>query len=101
LLFRHNGDGTSTVLGVETGVAQTEDGLVQAGMGLTAADYNDGGFLDILITNFDVDVPDLYYYRGRGGVFNFRTFDAKLEFNLKKVSRSVSGGSGSQGTCRG
>jgi len=37
---------------------------------------------DILKTNFDEDVPDLYHNDGEG-TFSFRTFDAKLGSNLR------------------
>jgi hypothetical protein len=82
LLFRNNGDGTFTERGVEAGVAYDEDGRAQAGMGVSAADYDGDGRLDIFKTNFEDDVPDLYHNEG-GEYFSFRTFDAKLGFNLK------------------
>ena len=82
LLFRNNGGGTFTERGVEAGVAYNEDGVEQAGMGVSAADYDGDGFLDILKTNFDDDVPDLYHNEG-DGTFTFRTFDAKLGSNLR------------------
>jgi len=85
LFYRNNGDGTFTERGVEAGVAYTEDGLEQAGMGLSAGDYDGDGWLDIFKTNFDEDVPDLYHNEGDGS-FTFRTFDAKLGFDLKKLS---------------
>ena len=85
LFYRNNGDGTFTERGVEAGVAYTEDGLEQAGMGVSADDYDGDGFLDIFKTNFDEDVPDLYHNEG-AGTFTFRTFDAKLAFHLNKLS---------------
>ena len=85
LLFHNKTDGTFTEDGVQAGVAYTEDGLEQAGMGVSAGDYNGDGFLDILKTNFDGDVPDLYHNEG-DGTFSFRTFDAKLGFDLSKLS---------------
>jgi enediyne biosynthesis protein E4 len=82
LLFRNNGDGTLKERGIQAGVAFSEDGLEQAGMGVSAADYDGDGFEDILKTNFDEDVPDLYHNEGEGA-FSFRTFDAKLGSNLR------------------
>ena len=82
LLFRNNGNGTFTERGVQSGVAYDEDGREQAGMGVSAADYDADGWLDIFKTNFEDDVPDLYRNE-RGGNFSFRTFDARLGFNLK------------------
>ncbi len=85
LYFHNNTDGTFTERGVEAGVAYNEDGLEQAGMGVSAADFDGDGLLDIFKTNFDDDVPDLYRNEGDGD-FTFRTFDAKLGSNLKFLS---------------
>ncbi len=85
LFLENNKDGTFTERGVEAGVAYTDDGLEQAGMGVSAGDYDGDGLLDIFKTNFDEDVPDLYHNEG-DGTFTFRTFDAKLGFNLRKLS---------------
>ena len=82
LLFRNQGDGRFEERGVSAGVAYDEDGREQAGMGVSAADYDGDGWLDIFKSNFEDDVPDLYRNE-RDGNFSFRTFDAKLGFNLK------------------
>ena len=85
LFYQNNQDGTFTERGVEAGVAYTEDGLEQAGMGVSAGDYDGDGRIDIFKTNFDDNVPDLYHNEG-DGLFSFRTFDAKLGSILKKLS---------------
>jgi enediyne biosynthesis protein E4 len=82
LFLRNNGDGTFAERGVQAGIAYDEDGREQAGMGVSAADYDGDGWLDIFKTNFEDDVPDLYHNEADGS-FSFRTFDAKLGFNLK------------------
>ncbi|MFN7993553.1 MAG: CRTAC1 family protein [Bryobacteraceae bacterium] len=82
LFFHNNGDGTFAERGVAAGLAYDEDGREQAGMGVSAADYDGDGRLDIFKTNFEDDVPDLYRNEG-DGTFSFRTFDAKLGSNLK------------------
>ncbi len=82
LFFHNNGDGTFDERGVQAGIAYDEDGREQAGMGVSAADYDGDGRLDIFKTNFEDDVPDLYHNEG-DGAFSFRTFDARLGFNLK------------------
>jgi len=82
LFFRNNGDGTFDERGVPAGIAYDEDGREQAGMGVSAGDYDADGWLDIFKTNFEDDVPDLYRNEG-DGTFTFRTFDAKLGSNLK------------------
>ena len=81
LFFSNNRDGTFKERGVEAGLAYDEDGREQAGMGVSAADYDGDGWLDIFKTNFENDVPDLYRNEGDGS-FGFRTFDARLGFNL-------------------
>ncbi len=85
LFFRNNGHGGFEERGVRAGIAYDEDGREQAGMGLSAADYDNDGWLDIFKTNFEDDVPDLYHNEG-DGTFTFRTFDAKLGFHLKYLS---------------
>jgi hypothetical protein len=64
LLYRNNHDGTFTEIAKQAGVAYNEDGSMQAGMGLAAADYTHDGFQDIVKTNFSDDSPTLYLNRG-------------------------------------
>ncbi|MGH9612930.1 MAG: CRTAC1 family protein [Bryobacteraceae bacterium] len=64
-LFWNNGDGTFTEGGLEAGVATSRDGRNQSGMGVTAADYDCDGFLDIFKTNFSDDLPNLYRNLGK------------------------------------
>lgn len=89
LLFHNKGNGTFTDVGVESGVAFDEDGREQAGMGVDAADYDGDGRLDIVKTNFEDDVPDLYRNLGDGR-FAFMTFDASLGSNLRNLGWGVS-----------
>jgi len=85
LLFENNGDGTFTERGIEAGVAYNEDGLEQAGMGVSAGDYDGDGYLDIFKTSFDDDIPALYHNE-KDGHFNFMTYDAKLGFHRNQLS---------------
>jgi hypothetical protein len=66
ILYRNNRDGTFTDLAVESGVAVSEYGSYQAGMGLGVADFNGDGLLDLLKTHFADDIPALYRAAGRG-----------------------------------
>jgi hypothetical protein len=66
LLFLNNHDGTFREEGALRGVAYSEDGVEQAGMGVAAGDYDLDGRLDILKTNFEGDTPDLYHNLGKG-----------------------------------
>ena len=60
LLYRNRGDGTFEERGIEAGVAYNFDGVEQAGMGVAVADYDGNGYLDIVKTNFEGDLPSLY-----------------------------------------
>jgi hypothetical protein len=53
-------------MGVASGSALNEDGQEQAGMGVSVADYDEDGFVDILKTNFSEDTPNLYHNNGDG-----------------------------------
>ena len=66
LLFRNLGKGVFEERGLEQGVAVSEDGMEQAGMGIAVGDYNRDGLLDIVKTNFWDDVPNLYRNLGDG-----------------------------------
>jgi len=79
-LFWNKGDGTFVEAGMAAGVATSEDGRNQAGMGVTASDYNCDGFLDIFKTNFSEDLPNLYRNSG-DGFFEEVTLAAGLGLN--------------------
>jgi hypothetical protein len=66
LLYRNNGDGTFTEQAVSAGVAYSEDGREQAGMGSAAADLDGDGRLDLVKTNFIDDVPNVYFAQPDG-----------------------------------
>jgi hypothetical protein len=59
-LYRNNKDGAFTDIGVESGCAFSVDGKPQAGMGVSAGDYDRDGWLDIFKTNFSGDTSTLY-----------------------------------------
>jgi hypothetical protein len=80
LYFRNNKDGTFTELATEAGIAYNEHGAEQAGMGISVADYDNDGSLDITKTNFIRDYPNLYRNDGRG-IFEDRTIGAGLAIN--------------------
>lgn len=66
MLFRNRGDGTFADVGLLSGTSLNENGQEQAGMGVSAADFNRDGRLDIVKTNFSDDVPSLYRNDGSG-----------------------------------
>ena len=65
-LFRNNHDGTFREEGLERGVALSEDGMEQAGMGVGLGDVNLDGNLDIFKTHFADDTHILYRNDGKG-----------------------------------
>jgi hypothetical protein len=60
LLFRNNRNGTFSEIGVSAGVALNQHGYEQAGMGVAVGDYNQDGFLDLVKTNFEDDLINMY-----------------------------------------
>jgi enediyne biosynthesis protein E4 len=89
LLFHNNHDGTFTEQGLEDGVALSEDGMEQAGMGVAVGDYKLDGNLHILKTHFCEDTPVLYENDGKG---DFR--DVTLREGLAVETRFISWGAG-------
>jgi hypothetical protein len=65
-LYKNNGDGTFKEVGFTSGTAVNENGSEQGSMGVTVADYNHDGRLDLFVTNFDDDYNTLYRNDGRG-----------------------------------
>ena len=76
-LYRNNGDGTFTEVGLEAGVAYSEDGREQAGMGAVFGDYDNDGDLDLFVNNFSDDNNTLYRNDG-DGFFTDVTFQSGL-----------------------
>ncbi len=89
LLFINRHDGTFTEEGIERGVALSEDGMEQAGMGLGIGDFNLDGSLDIIKTHFRDDTPAVYQNDGNG---NFK--DVTTRSGLAVETRFVSWGAG-------
>jgi hypothetical protein len=76
-LYQNKRNGTFSDVAMEAGCALSADGKPQAGMGVSAADYDLDGNLDIVKTNFAGDTPSLYHNIG-GGNFEDATFPAGL-----------------------
>jgi len=66
LLLMNNHDGTFREEGVLRGVALSEDGMEQAGMGVGVGDYDLDGHLDLFKTHFADDTNGLYHNDGTG-----------------------------------
>jgi len=76
-LYHNKKDGKFEDIAIEAGCALSPDGKPQAGMGVSAADYDLDGNLDIVKTNFAGDTPSLYHNVGAGN-FEDTTFAAGL-----------------------
>ena len=81
-LYHNNKNGTFTDIGIEAGCALSIDGKPQAGMGVTAGDYNRDGWLDIFKTNFSGDTSSLYRNTGKS-TFDDVTFPAGMGLNTR------------------
>ena len=89
LLFQNNRDGTFTERGLAMGVALSEDGAEQAGMGVGVGDFDLDGRLDIFKTHFAEDTAVLYRNNGSG------TFDDEtIRRGLAVETRYVGWGAG-------
>jgi hypothetical protein len=66
-LLYHNNEGKSfTEVAVTAGVAFSDDGREQAGMGVDFGDYDNDGLPDLVKTNFSDDANNLYHNNGDG-----------------------------------
>src|SRR5215467_3701032 len=88
-LFRNQHDGTFREEALERGVALSEDGLEQAGMGVAVGDIDLDGNLDVFKTNFADDTNVLYHNDGKG---NFD--DVTIHSGLGVETRYVGWGTG-------
>jgi enediyne biosynthesis protein E4 len=59
-LYKNEGNGTFTEIGLESGTAVDEDGSEQASMGIAIGDYNHTGRPSLYITNFSDEYSVLY-----------------------------------------
>jgi len=88
-LFQNQHDGTFREEALERGVALSEDGVEQAGMGVAVGDCDLDGNLDIFKTNFADDTNVLYRNDGKG---NFD--DITIRSGIGVETRYVGWGTG-------
>jgi hypothetical protein len=65
-LYRNRKDGTFEDVALLSGVAVSDDGMEQAGMGIDFGDYDNDGWLDIVKSNFSFESHNLYHSEGNG-----------------------------------
>lgn len=75
--FYNNGDGTFSEISLLAGCAYSFNGVSQAGMGVTAGDYNSDGLQDIFVTNLSYETNALYRNNG-DGTFTDVIYEAHL-----------------------
>jgi hypothetical protein len=84
LLYINQGDGTFAEEALLRGTAYDENGRAMSGMGVTAADYDGDGWLDIFRSNFSDERETLYRNRGKGE-FDDATTAAGMAHNTRYV----------------
>ncbi len=82
ILYHNNKNGTFTDIATEAGAAYSGDGKPQAGMGVSAGDFDGDGKLDIFKTNFSGDTSTLYHNMGKM-IFDDVTFTAGIGLNTR------------------
>ena len=61
LFYHNNGDGTFEEVGFMIGVALSEDGAAENGMGTAFGDWNNDGWFDLTVTNYAQQTNTLYH----------------------------------------
>lgn len=77
MLYLNKGNGTFTEDALFAGVALSDDGQALSGMGANLGDYDNDGYLDIVITNFQDQVNNLYR-NTHNGFFNDVSFSTGI-----------------------
>jgi hypothetical protein len=85
-LFLNNRDGTFKDVSLVSGIAASEDGGYEAGMGIDAADVNGDGLPDVYITHLDFELNRLYHNNGDGSFT-----DATYSSGIGNKARLLSG----------
>ncbi|HKD82619.1 MAG TPA: CRTAC1 family protein [Candidatus Angelobacter sp.] len=65
-LYVNNQHGGFSEVGIQAGIAFSEDGMARAGMGVDVADYDRSGRPSVIITNFSNQMLSLYHNEGNG-----------------------------------
>jgi hypothetical protein len=75
-LYRNNGNGTFTDVGLSSGTALSENGEAQASMGVTIGDYDRRGRWSIFVTNFS-DEYNAFYRHEKEFLFTDASYATK------------------------
>jgi hypothetical protein len=85
-LYHNNRNGTFTEVGLEAGVALSQDGRRLSGMGTVFQDYDNDGRPDVIVTELPREIYGVYHNDGDGS-FTYRS----LETGLGLLSSGSSG----------
>lgn len=85
-LWLNQGNGTFKEVALVSGTAYSADGLAQAGMGVTAGDFDADEDEDIVVTNLTKEGCVLYRNDGKGYFY-----DATIEFGLHQPTFAYTG----------
>jgi len=83
-LFHNNRDGTFKEIAYSAGVAVSEDGQFEAGMGVDAADTTSSGRLDLAVAHLDMQLARLY--RNQGPTFEDASLLSKIGYETFRYS---------------
>jgi enediyne biosynthesis protein E4 len=76
-LFLNKHNGTFEDVSLVSGMAASEDGRYEAGMGIDAADIDGDGWMDLYITHLDFELNRLYR-NSHDGTFTDETFRSRI-----------------------
>ena len=76
-LFLNKHNGTFEDVSLVSGLAASEDGRYEAGMGIDAADVDGDGWMDVYITHLDFELNRLYR-NSQDGTFTDETFRSRI-----------------------
>lgn len=65
-LYENKKDGTFLEVGVDSGIAYSENGAARGAMGIDASDYDSSGHPSLIIGNFSNEMVSLYHNEGLG-----------------------------------
>ena len=85
-LFKNQGDGTFEEIGLIAGVALGIYGKAESGMGVDLGDYNEDGRMDLIVTNIDQEMNNLFSNQGDDWFM-----DLTLDAGLGQVAMPYSG----------
>jgi hypothetical protein len=88
-LFRNRGDGTFEEIAMAAGVALSDLGKPEAGMGVDAGDLDGNGFADLMVTHLDLQSNAVYSNQGSNVFLEGRYVSRLAEPSIYKVGFGI------------